>query len=79
MNLFTDIPESTSTSFFRGTPCVTLKERVFEPSLPIRHYTELYNQICASNDKVEELCKEILVLVTDGETITLPTPQPKSL
>ena len=37
VNLFTEIPVSATSSFFVGISNVTLKDRVFEKSTPIRH------------------------------------------
>ena len=66
VNLFTEIPDTITSSFFSGTPNVTLKDHMFEKSSPIRHATELYHQVCKMNDCETELFKEILLVVTDG-------------
>ena len=65
VNLFVDIPENMSTSFFSGNPHVAIKERVFESSSPMRHATELHGQILEMIDNGEQ-SKEILTIVTDG-------------
>ena len=64
--MFTEIPDTITSSFFSGTPNVTLKDSVFEKSSPIRHATELYHQVCKMNDCETELFKEILLVVTDS-------------
>ena len=63
VNLFVEIPESSKDTFFCGQPNVTLKDRIFQKSSPLRHATELSAQI---TERIEDFYKPILLLVTDG-------------
>lgn len=63
VNLVVDIPESTKETFFAGKPLVTLKDRIFQKSGPMRHGKELSTQI---NNLVDDFWKPILLLITDG-------------
>ena len=63
VNLFVEIPESSKETFFTGQPTVTLKDRIFQKSGPLRHGTELSGQI---KDRINDFWKSILLLVTDG-------------
>ena len=67
VSLICDIPESTKETFFSGTPYVTTKEKVFEPSDCYRHSIELIN-ILRSHYSVGNITndKEILLLFSDG-------------
>ncbi len=65
--LLCDIPQDKADSFFRGTICVTTKDKIFQPSTPYRHATELVavlRHLC-STDSVN-LSKPILAIMTDG-------------
>ncbi|KAI8511918.1 hypothetical protein Bbelb_110180 [Branchiostoma belcheri] len=65
--LINQVPESTDGSFHRGRVFVTTKEKVFQPSTPARHATEVCNILrsCASSDDVNLHCP-ILLVYTDG-------------
>ena len=63
--LHADAPENPRESFFSGQTYATLKERVFSPSNPSRHATEICEQIQERNgSEISE--DEILCILTDG-------------
>ena len=75
VNLFVEIPESSKDTFFSGQPTVTLKDRIFQKSGPLRHGAELSGQI---KDRINDFWKSILLLVTDGggdHNVTNPSVQ----
>lgn len=62
-----DVPENSKDSFYNGTVHVTVKEKVFEPSSPLRHSTEtisIVRKYFSHNDVDME--KPILLRITDG-------------
>lgn len=62
-----DVPENSKDSFYNGTVHVTVKEKVFEPSSPLRHSTEtisIVQKYFSHNDVDME--KPILLRITDG-------------
>ncbi|KAK3092298.1 hypothetical protein FSP39_000976 [Pinctada imbricata] len=67
VTLVTDIPECSEDSFFSGNVFVGCKDKIFEPSHPFRHSTELIKtlRLHYSFDEVT-LCKSILCMMTDG-------------
>ena len=56
-----DLPEDMEGSFYRGKVFVGLKEKCFEPSLPLGHVSELVKLL-----ECQEINKEILCLYTNG-------------
>ncbi|XP_060571418.1 uncharacterized protein LOC132729628 [Ruditapes philippinarum] len=62
-----DIPEHKSDSFYNGTVHVTVKEKVFSPSSPMRHAAESM-KILRNGDSEDglSLTKPILFVYTDG-------------
>lgn len=65
--LISDIPKNTGDSFFTGTAYVTCKERIFSPSTPFRHSTELINIIRKGYSTNGVNCdRPILAIFTDG-------------
>lgn len=62
-----EIPRSPSDSFYNGTIHITVKDKVFQPSSPLRHATENMATIREhySDDDVN-LNKPILIRYTDG-------------
>ena len=65
VNLFCEIPDIRTTFFYGGNAAVTIKDRVFEKSNAMRHYTELCAQIREMDDSLI-MKEELLMLVTDG-------------
>ncbi|XP_035678681.1 uncharacterized protein LOC118417277 [Branchiostoma floridae] len=65
--LLNQVPETIDGSFHRGRVFVTTKEKVFQPSTPGRHATEVCNILrsVASSDDVN-LDSPILLIYTDG-------------
>ena len=56
------IPSSIDDTFFSGDVYVTTKDKVMQPSSPMRHATELHQVL---NDKLDEI-PPILFLYSDG-------------
>jgi len=70
VSFIVDIPLSEKESFFQGKPCVVLKDKVSQPSSPLRHATELFRILEKENHK------PILIMVSDGgpdHRITFPS------
>lgn len=63
--LHIDVPEQAKESFYRGVPYVTLKDKVFEPSNPLRHAAEKVTVLLEESDG-ENSAKPILIEYTDG-------------
>lgn len=65
--LLAEIPERAEDTFYRGKVCVTVKEKVFQPSSPGRHTAEIARALRehASNDDVT-LDVPILLIFSDG-------------
>lgn len=67
-----NIPQNCSDSFFQGRTFVTTKDKVFQPSSPLRHSTELTTVLSSldepgegtASDDLEQ--KSILLIFTDG-------------
>ena len=57
------VPDNASDTFFRGTPFVTSKDKVTQPSSAIRHATEMTNLIKVNGLM---LSKHVLVIVSDS-------------
>lgn len=57
-----NIPESSDESFYRGQVSVILKDSIFQQSTPFRHALELKEIM----RKVDDVCKPILMIFTDG-------------
>ena len=69
--LATKIPKEHSESFFNGQIHVTLKEKVFQPSSPVRHACELMDIILDKEETEDEI--NILILYSDGGPDHRPT------
>ena len=70
VSFIVDIPISAKDSFFQGKACVTLKDKVSQPSSALRHTSELRHVL------EKEDYKPILVTVSDGgpdHRITFPS------
>ncbi len=67
IDFIVNIPENCNDSFYRGDIHVTLKEKIFEPSNPVRHATETIKILRSvhSDDDVN-LNKPILLKMSDG-------------
>ncbi|XP_071947398.1 uncharacterized protein [Antedon mediterranea] len=61
VNLFIDVPDHIDDSFHVGQVCISFKENCFQPSSPIRHMTELRQEMTNLN-----LNKPMLLAYTDG-------------
>jgi hypothetical protein len=70
-----DIPENAKDSFFSGQPYVTIKDKIFEPSNPFRHASELLHIIRRDFSEQDDLAmdKPVLILFTDGGPDHRPT------
>ena len=74
VSLICEIPENASDSFFCGQAYITTKDKVFEPSNPLRHAAELVQILW--NDQSDDgvsLNKPVLALFTDGGPDHRPT------
>lgn len=62
------IPEDARDSFFQGKAFVTVKDKVFEPSTPMRHAVELTTVLNSVDDNGDEPDREksVLIVFTDG-------------
>jgi hypothetical protein len=65
--LVSEIPENANDSFFQGSLFVTTKDKVFQPSTPFRHSTELARILLERySDNTLDLERTILCILTDG-------------
>jgi hypothetical protein len=61
-----DIPDNARGSFYRGDLHITLKDKVFQPSNPLRHSAETLNIVRAESDDEVNSNRPILLRYTDG-------------
>lgn len=61
-----EIPEDSRESFFQGQGCVTTKDKIFQPSNPLRHATELMNIMSSLDTPEQDEGKSVLIVFTDG-------------
>ena len=63
-----DIPNFAKDSFFNGTICVTTKDKVFQPSNPMRHGAEVCQVLseCDYCSDTGELNTPFMFIYTDG-------------
>lgn len=76
---FVDVPENASDTFFRGTPFVTNKDKVTQPSSALRHFAEMTSLVKLNGLMVS---KHIMVIVSDGgpdHRVTFKSVQVSSL
>ena len=66
ISFFVNIPESSKDSFFQGRPCVTLKDKVTQPSHALRHSVE----ISSIYESLINEIQPIMILVSDVGQIT---------
>src|ERR1044072_3657064 len=59
--MFCDIPVSIEDSFYQGKVYVRLKDPIFQPSIPIKHNSELYNLLINNEQQ-----NPFLLIYTDG-------------
>lgn len=64
--LMVDIPDNARGSFYRGDLHITLKDKVFQPSHPLRHSAETINILRADSDDGVNSKRPILLRYTDG-------------
>lgn len=64
--LLAEIPQRVEDSFYGGKVCVTLKEKVFQPSSPSRHTTEIANVLQEYASVDVNLDVPISLLYSDG-------------
>lgn len=80
---FVDVPDSTSGSFFAGSPFVTNKDKVTQPSSALRHATEMTKLVQMHfSDDGPVASKPVMVIVSDGgpdHRVTFGTVQIASL
>ncbi|CAG8449099.1 2638_t:CDS:2 [Scutellospora calospora] len=62
ITMICNIPEFINADFYVGKVCIGLKDLIFQPSLPLRHVTKLYNILLTK----ELTDKSILCLYIDG-------------
>ena len=65
---FVDVPDNSADSFYRGQPFVINKDKVTQPSSPIRHAAELTQLVRAhsSTDSGLVSSKPVMIVVSDG-------------
>ena len=67
VSFFVDIPQSSADSFYRGKPFVCCKDKVTQPSSPLRHSTELCSIVRKNFSRDGHTADNpVLIIVSDG-------------
>lgn len=61
-----EIPENSRDSFYKGSPVVVVKDKVFDPSSALQHAAETVSYLREDSEDETSARHEILVLYTDG-------------